>query len=83
VHRIGRTGRAQNVGDAFTLFTAEEVDHVRAIERFIGRSIPRLKLENFNYLYTALFNESEIPAGGVGRGVRTHRGMSFGGRRKR
>jgi ATP-dependent RNA helicase RhlE len=56
---------------------------VRAIERFIGRAIPRLKLENFNYLYTALFNESEIPAGGVGRGVRTHRGMSFGGRRKR
>jgi ATP-dependent RNA helicase RhlE len=24
VHRIGRTGRAQNVGDAFTLFTAEK-----------------------------------------------------------
>jgi ATP-dependent RNA helicase RhlE len=68
VHRIGRTGRAQNVGDAFTIFTAEEVDHVRAIERFIGRAIPRLKLENFPYVYTALFNEDQIAPGGVGRG---------------
>jgi ATP-dependent RNA helicase RhlE len=83
VHRIGRTGRAQNVGDAFTIFTAEEVDHVRAIERFIGRAIPRLKLENFPYIYTALFNEAQIAPGGVGRGVRTHRGYSFGSRRKK
>ncbi|MDQ3623891.1 MAG: DEAD/DEAH box helicase [Verrucomicrobiota bacterium] len=83
VHRIGRTGRAQNLGDAFTLFTAEELDHVRSIERFIGRSIPRLKLEGFEYLYTALFKEAQIAAGGVGKGVRTLRGYSFGGRRKR
>ena len=25
VHRIGRTGRAQNVGDAFTLMNGEEL----------------------------------------------------------
>jgi ATP-dependent RNA helicase RhlE len=83
VHRIGRTGRAQNVGDAFTLFTAEEMDHVRAIERFIGMKIPRLKLDGFPYVYTALFNEENIPAGGVGKGVRTLRGYSFGGRKRR
>ena len=83
VHRIGRTGRAQNVGDAFTLFTAEEIDHVRAIERFIGMKIPRLKLDGFPYVYTALFNEDNIPAGGVGKGVRTLRGYSFGGRKRR
>ena len=40
------------------------MDHVRHIERFIGAKIPRLKLEDFNYLYTALFNEDQIPAGG-------------------
>ncbi len=56
VHRIGRTGRAQNVGDAFTLFTGEDVDHVRAIEHFIAQKIPRIKLDGFNYLYTALFD---------------------------
>jgi len=83
VHRIGRTGRAQNVGDAFTIFTAEEIDPVRSIERFIGTKIQRMKLDGFNYLYTALFNENDIPAGGVGKGVRTARGYSFGARKKR
>ncbi len=83
VHRIGRTGRALQVGDAVTIFTAEEIDHVRSIERFIGTAIKRVKLETFNYIYTALFNESQIPAGGVGKGVRTARGYSFGARRKK
>ena len=83
VHRIGRTGRAQLSGDAFTIFTAEEMDHVRSIERFIGAKIPRLKLENFDYLYTTLFNEEQIPAGGFKKGVRTLTGYSFGGRRRK
>jgi ATP-dependent RNA helicase RhlE len=83
VHRIGRTGRAQQEGDAFTLFTAEELDAVRAIERFINTSIPRHKLENFNYLYTALFNESSIPQGGGARGGRTLKGYSFGTKKRR
>jgi ATP-dependent RNA helicase RhlE len=81
VHRIGRTGRAQNVGDAFTLMNGQELPALQAIERFIGQKIPRLKLENFPYLYTALF-EPETPSGkrGIGGG-RTHRGYSFGRRR--
>jgi ATP-dependent RNA helicase RhlE len=83
VHRIGRTGRAQKIGDAFTLVTAEEIDAIRSIERFIGAAIPRLKLENFPYVYTALFNESQLAPGGVGKGVRTLKGYSFGARRRR
>ncbi len=83
VHRIGRTGRAQNIGDAFTLFTAEEMDAIRSIERFIGASIPRLKLENFAYTYTAVFNEQSLAPGGAGKGVRTLRGYSFGAKRRR
>ena len=83
VHRIGRTGRAQQEGDAFTLFTAEELDAVRAIERYINVSIPRQKLEGFEYLYTALFNENSIPQGGAARGGRTLKGYSFGARKKR
>ena len=59
VHRIGRTGRAQKEGDALTIFTAEDVQHVQAIERFIGQPIPRVKLPTFNYLYTQLFNLKE------------------------
>ncbi len=83
VHRIGRTGRAQLLGDAFTIFSAEDLDHVRAIERFIGASIPRLKIENFDYLYTALFNEDKMPTGGGPRGGRTLKGYSFGAARKK
>ncbi len=55
VHRIGRTGRAQAEGDAMTLFTAEDVQHIQAIERFIERPINRVKLETFPYYYTSLF----------------------------
>jgi ATP-dependent RNA helicase RhlE len=56
---------------------------LQAIEHFIGQKIPRLKLENFSYMYTALF-EPESAAGGkraIGGG-RTHRGYSFGRRRR-
>lgn len=49
VHRIGRTGRAQAVGDAFTLVTPENANDIRDIQRFIGAKIPELRLEGFNY----------------------------------
>lgn len=48
VHRIGRTGRAQQTGDAFTLVTRDEFSKVAAIERFIGQKIERLTLEGFS-----------------------------------
>src|SRR5437867_1484405 len=60
IHRIGRTGRAEATGDAFTLMVAEDGRHVHAIERFISQKIPRVKLENFDYKYTALFEEGKI-----------------------
>jgi ATP-dependent RNA helicase RhlE len=81
VHRIGRTGRAQNVGDAFTLMSGHEVSALQAIEHFIGRKIPRLKLENFPYLYTALFEPESAAGKRAITGRRTHRGYSFGRRR--
>lgn len=59
IHRIGRTGRMENTGDAFTLMVAEDARHVQAIERFISQKIPRTKLENFEYRYTALFEQSK------------------------
>jgi ATP-dependent RNA helicase RhlE len=49
VHRIGRTGRAQAVGDAFTLVTPENASDIRDIQRFIGQKIPELRLEGFDY----------------------------------
>ena len=81
VHRIGRTGRATQSGDAFTIFTASEIDAVRKIERYIGTKVPRTKLEGFKYLYTALFDEDSLKPGGPGKGVRTMTGYSFGWRK--
>ena len=48
VHRIGRTGRALQTGDAFTLVAHDEMKKLAAIERFIGQKIERLKLEGQN-----------------------------------
>ncbi len=79
IHRIGRTGRAEHSGDAFTLMVAEDGRHVQAIERFISQKISRIKLDNFNYRYTALF-EAEKPGGGFRRvtGARVRGGYFFG-----
>src|SRR5262245_20953820 len=49
VHRIGRTGRLQATGDAFTLMSPEERADVATIERFLGRSIPRVLTPDFDY----------------------------------
>jgi len=49
VHRIGRTGRAMAVGDAYMLAIPDEGGDVHDIERFIGARIPRLALDDFAY----------------------------------
>jgi ATP-dependent RNA helicase RhlE len=41
IHRIGRTGRAERTGDAFTFVTEEDLAMVRTIERTIGERIER------------------------------------------
>ncbi len=60
VHRIGRTGRAEASGDAFTIMTADELDFAAAVENFIGRPIERKKLDGFNYTYTALLEDKPV-----------------------
>jgi len=64
VHRIGRTGRAKKEGDAFTLLTEDETKNAKAIEYFLGQEIPRLKIEGFGYMYSALFESQERAASG-------------------
>ncbi|MFT4176219.1 MAG: DEAD/DEAH box helicase [Luteolibacter sp.] len=58
VHRIGRTGRAEAEGDAFTILTADELDYAKSVEIFIEKTIDRKKLEGFPYIYTALLDDS-------------------------
>lgn len=49
VHRIGRTGRANAIGDAISFVTPEDHGELRALERFIGRGLVRKRAEGFNY----------------------------------
>jgi ATP-dependent RNA helicase RhlE len=49
IHRVGRTGRASATGDAFTFVAREEEGDLRAIERAIGHSLPRVTLADFDY----------------------------------
>jgi ATP-dependent RNA helicase RhlE len=80
VHRIGRTGRAQSVGDAFTIMTAEDLQEVTAIEHFIGQKIPRVKLEGFNYAYCRLLDPNPKPIFGARRSASQR---SYGAGRRR
>ncbi|MCO6547788.1 MAG: DEAD/DEAH box helicase [Gilliamella sp.] len=47
VHRIGRTGRAQNQGQAISLVCVDELPQLKAIEKLIKRSIPELTTQGF------------------------------------
>ena len=49
IHRIGRTGRAECSGDAFTLITAEDTQMVKAINGAIGSCVEQRTLADFDY----------------------------------
>ena len=49
VHRIGRTGRAQAIGDAISFVTNEDHAALKSLEKFIGRGITRKRAEGFDY----------------------------------
>lgn len=48
VHRIGRTGRAENPGEAFTIVTPEEQPHFKVIQKKMGRWITLESIEEVN-----------------------------------
>ena len=62
IHRIGRTGRAERTGDAFTLVTPDDRDMIRALEKIIGTPLPRQTLERFDYNAPAPERPAPAPA---------------------
>ena len=62
IHRVGRTGRAEATGDAFTFVAPDEEQDLRDIEKAIGRRLPRVTVPDFDY--TAVpEGKLEIPIG--------------------
>lgn len=49
IHRVGRTARASATGDAITLVSPDEESDLRVIERALGKRIPRVVLDGFDY----------------------------------
>jgi ATP-dependent RNA helicase RhlE len=49
IHRVGRTGRAEATGEAFTLVSPQEEGSLRDIERALGRRLPRVTVPDFDY----------------------------------
>jgi ATP-dependent RNA helicase RhlE len=84
IHRVGRTGRADLTGDAYTLVAPEDEDEVRRIERALGKRIERRTVPGFNY---AARNDEklEVPLAerlAVMRAARNARGTGRAPRRR-
>jgi ATP-dependent RNA helicase RhlE len=60
IHRVGRTARAEALGDALTLVSPEEETGLKSIERAVGARFPRVRLPGFDYTRRAA-DKLEIP----------------------
>jgi ATP-dependent RNA helicase RhlE len=67
-HRIGRTGRSEREGKAYTFVSAEDHAMVRAVERRIGAAIPRLTVQGIESIAFAVGRSNDPrPARSLGR----------------
>ena len=81
IHRVGRTARAEAVGDAFTFVAPEEEPDLKRIERALGRRLPRVLVPDFDYAAkTGAEERTRAEAnrrpGGAGRSPSRRRGRS-------
>jgi ATP-dependent RNA helicase RhlE len=49
IHRIGRTGRAEETGLAVTFMEPKDEELVRKVERVLGERIERFHIDGFDY----------------------------------
>ncbi|MGO1242574.1 DEAD/DEAH box helicase [Sphingobacterium sp. JB170] len=59
VHRIGRTGRARNIGDAITFCNPGEQYYIRKIEKLIRQPIPILEVPEGVFMEPTGFEERQ------------------------
>ena len=78
VHRVGRTARAGQTGEAITLMSPGEIGELRAIEHHIGRELPRIEVEG--YTFGAMPDDPKTPTKAEKKAVRASRGFRMGSR---
>ncbi|MGJ8669201.1 MAG: DEAD/DEAH box helicase [Oceanococcus sp.] len=81
VHRIGRTGRAGNEGEALSIYCGEELKQLIAIERLLKRDIPILELPDF-HIKEDKSTPADAPVPGRGGRGRNQGGGKSDGQRK-
>jgi ATP-dependent RNA helicase RhlE len=62
IHRVGRTGRADATGAAFTFVAPDEEGDLRNIEKAVGKRLPRVTVPDFDY-HARPEQKLEIPRG--------------------
>jgi ATP-dependent RNA helicase RhlE len=72
IHRVGRTARAEAVGDAFTFVAPEEEGDLKRIERALGRGLPRVLVPDFDYTAKPAA-KLEVPLGERIQAIRTRK----------
>lgn len=82
IHRVGRTARAEALGEAFTLVSPEEEQELRAIERTVGKRLPRVTLPGFDYS-TKTAQRLEIPLAERLAAIRARKGQESARARER
>ena len=75
VHRIGRTGRGGDMGEAITLVSADEFRLLRDIEKLINKKLERVEIEGFE-------PEQVVPIKGKPNKKRFHNKKGFKKRNK-
>ncbi len=60
VHRIGRTGRALQVGKAITFVSKAEEYHIERIEKIIGQKIPKKEIPKEIEIAETTFEEKQL-----------------------
>jgi len=70
-HRIGRTGRVNNTGEAYTLVTGEDKDMIKSLERIFKKPIEKRQLDDFDYNATDAAPRDSMPARATYTGTKT------------
>ena len=83
VHRIGRTGRAENSGIALSFCDREEQSYVRDIHKLIKKSIPVMDEHPYHIEHPSSTEKMPIETSQRGRGRSSGHRNRWRGRRQR